>query len=76
MDTTLQAMTSGAITPTTAIAWFLIAALFGGLGGIIGANWLGGKYLGKELVIMMGMPAGIVAAAPGILIGLLLLKMM
>jgi len=54
----------------------LIAIVLGGTGGCVGANILGGKSLGKELVFMMGFPFGVAAALPGVLIGLLVSRML
>lgn len=75
MEGTLQQLATGDINPLTCALWILIAAVFGGAGGCIGANFLGGKHLGKELVFMMGVPFGALAAVPGVIFGLLLLKL-
>lgn len=75
MEGTLQLLASGEITPLTCTIWVLMAGLAGGLGGILGANMLGGKALGKELVLMMGAPMGALVAAPGVLLALILLKL-
>lgn len=75
MESTLQLMASGEITPMTCALWVIMAGIAGGLGGILGANLLGGKALGKELVLMMGAPMGALVAAPGVLLALILLKL-
>lgn len=70
MDGTFQQLAAGQLTPVTCTLYGLIAAIMGGAGGCIGANFLGGKSLGKELIFMMGFPFGVAAAVPGVLIGL------
>lgn len=75
MDLLVQQMNNGELTAITIVLWVVLAGLVGAVGGCIGASVLGGKHLGKELVIMMGAPFGALAAAPGVLLALLLLKL-
>ena len=76
MDSIYQQLATGALTPVTCALYGLIAIFLGGTGGCVGANILGGKSLGKELVFMMGFPFGVAAALPGVLIGLLVSRML
>lgn len=76
MDGTFQQLAAGELTPVTCALYGLTAAILGGAGGCIGANFLGGKSLGKELTFMMGFPFGVAVAVPGVLIGLLVSRML
>ncbi|PZM80336.1 MAG: hypothetical protein DKT66_13810 [Candidatus Melainabacteria bacterium] len=73
METILQQMINGDINQMTTIGFALVAAFVGAASGCIGAEMVGGKFLGKELVMMMGAPFGAMASVPGVLIGLLIL---
>ncbi len=53
----------------------LIALVVGIAGGAIGGVIVGGKHIGNELAAMMGGLYGPMATVPGILIGLLILKL-
>jgi len=73
VDAILNSLMSGEITLITGILWFIIATIVGAIGGAIGGIVVGGEHMGNELAAMMGSFFGPMAAAPGILIALLIL---
>ena len=54
----------------------LIALVIGVVGGAVGGIIVGGKHLGNELAAMMGAFYGPMASIPGVLIGLIILKLL
>tara|TARA_R110002124_G_scaffold139566_2_gene303763 strand:+ start:689 stop:919 length:231 start_codon:yes stop_codon:yes gene_type:complete len=57
-------------------AWgALVAVIVGIAAGAIGGIIVGGKHLGNELAAMMGAFFGPMATLPGVLLGLLVLKL-
>ncbi len=73
MDATLNSLMAGEITLTTIILWYIIAMLVGAIGGAVGGIIVGGKHMGNELAAMMGSFFGPMAAAPGVLLALIIL---
>jgi len=67
-------LVSGNITIITGIIWYCVAFVAGAIGGAIGGILVGGEHLGKELAAMMGGFFGPIAAAPGVLLGLIALN--
>ncbi len=65
---------SGNLTVITGIIWYIVAYVIGTAGGAIGGILVGGEHLGKELAAMMGGFFGPIAAAPGVLLGLIALN--
>ena len=57
------------------VVWTVLAALLAMAGGAAAAVKLAGKDLGTPLAAMMGVLFGPVAAVPGVLIGLIFLKL-
>ena len=74
MESLMQNLSSGHINVLTTIVWLLIAGCIGALAGGVSAIKLGGKDLGTEVSLMMGIPFGVIAVLPGILVGLIVLK--
>jgi hypothetical protein len=52
----------------------LLALVVGSVSGAISATVLGGKDIGNQLCVLMGSSFGPVAAVPGTLLGLIVLK--
>jgi hypothetical protein len=73
MSALLQALLGGELNALTLVVWTLIAMLLSLAAGAAAGVVLAGKDLGNSLAAMMGGMFGPVAAAPGILVGLLLL---
>lgn len=73
MENILSDLGTGNITILTAIIWYCVAFVIGAAGGAIGGIIVGGEHLGKELAAMMGGFFGPIAAAPGVLLGLIVL---
>lgn len=68
-----NSLMAGDITIVNGIIWYVIALLVGAIGGAIGGIVIGGKHMGNELAAMMGAFFGPIAAAPGVLVGLIVL---
>ena len=64
-----SALTGGAI-----VLWTLLALAMSTAGGALAGMKLGGKDLGSSLAALMGAMYGPVAAVPGILLGLIVLR--
>lgn len=73
MDEIINALMTGEITLITCIIWYIIAMIIGAIGGAVGGMIVGGKHMGYELAAMMGSFFGPMAAAPGVLIALIIL---
>ncbi len=73
MDNILDAMMAGDITLITVILWYIVALVLGAVGGAIGGMLVGGEHMGNELAAMMGAFFGPIAAAPGVLLALIVL---
>lgn len=73
MDNIINALMAGDITLVTGIIWYIVALVVGAIGGAIGGVIVGGKHMGNELAAMMGSFFGPMAAAPGVLIALIVL---
>ena len=73
MEAIINSLMAGEITLITCIFWFIIAMILGAIGGAIGGIIVGGKHMGNELATMMGSFFGPMAAAPGVLIALIIL---
>jgi len=73
MNGLMQQLGSGQLTAFTIIVWTVLAFLLAVAGGAAAGVKLGGKDLGNSLAALMGAMYGPVAAAPGILAGLIVL---
>jgi hypothetical protein len=73
VDEIINSLMAGEITLITCIMWYIIAMIIGAIGGAIGGIIVGGKHMGNELAAMMGSFFGPMAAAPGVLIALIIL---
>jgi len=69
----INSLMVGEITLITCILWYITAMIVGAIGGAIGGIIVGGKHMGNELAAMMGSFFGPMAAAPGVLIALIIL---
>jgi len=69
----INSLMAGEITLITGILWYIIALVIGAIGGAVGGMIVGGKHMGYELAAMMGCFFGPMAAAPGVLIALIIL---
>ena len=65
----------GRLTAATIVIWTCCAFALAALGGAISGVWLAGRDLGNDLAAMMGAMFGPTAAAPGILLGLIILAL-
>lgn len=74
MESFGQSLSSNQIDFTTGAVWLAASLLCGGGAGSLSALKLAGKDIGNELASMMGSVFGAVAAVPGILVGLIVLK--
>jgi hypothetical protein len=72
----MQQLTTGYLGVATIVVWTLIAAVLAMAGGALAAVKLAGKDLGNPLAALMGVLFGPVAAVPGVLIGLIVLKLL
>ncbi len=75
MDSFVHSLGTGEINLLTGAVWLLVSLIFGAAGGAVSAMKLGGKDIGNELALMMGSFFGPLAAVPGVLIGLIVLKL-
>ncbi len=73
MDSILNDLASGQISWLTGTIWYVIALIIGVIAGAIGGMIIGAEHLGKELAAMMGGFFGPIAAAPGVLLAILIL---
>lgn len=75
MESFGQSLASGEINFATGAVWIVTAVLLGAGAGALSALKLAGKDIGNELALMMGSVFGPLGAVPGILIGLIVLKL-
>ena len=73
MEQIFNTLINGEITLITCILWYIIAFIIGAIGGAIGGIVVGGAHMGNELAAMMGSFFGPIAAAPGVLLALIIL---
>ena len=76
MQAFFQQLTSGSLGAAAIIFWTMLAAVLAMAGGALAGMKLAGKDLGNALASMMGLLFGPVAAVPGVLLALLLLKLL
>jgi hypothetical protein len=69
-----NSLLTGEITLITCAIWYCIALAIGAAGGAIGGIIVGGEHLGNDLAAMMGGFFGPLAAAPGVLLALIILS--
>ena len=74
MQAMLQAMGGGGFGIAAIVVWTLVAALLATAGGAAAGVKLAGKDLGVPLAAMMGAMYGPLAAAPAVLLGLIILR--
>ncbi len=67
-------LASGQLDLISAIVCLVLAVVFGAGGGALGGIKLGGQFIGNKLSAIMGMSFGIIAALPGVILGLLVLR--
>lgn len=67
-------METGYLSIVSIVVWALVAAVFAIAGGALAGMKLAGKDLGNALAAMMGAMFGPVAAVPGVVLGLIVLK--
>jgi len=68
-----NSLMAGDITLITCVLWYGIALAIGAAGGAIGGMIVGGQHMGYELAAMLGAFFGPMAAAPGVLLALIIL---
>jgi hypothetical protein len=73
MHALLQQLAGGQLTAGTIALWTLLGILLSIAAGAVSGVTLAGKDLGATLAAMMGAMFGPVAAAPGILLALIIL---
>ena len=73
MESIINELITGQINWGTGAVWYVIALIIGAIGGAIGGIIVGGEHLGKELAAMLGAFYGPMAAAPGVLVALIIL---
>lgn len=73
MNEVMQQLASGQLTAVTIIVWTLVAFLIAIAGGAAAGWKLGAKDLGGGVAALIGGMYGPVAAAPGVLAGLIVL---
>lgn len=71
----LQQLGSEPLALVSILVWTLLAFVLAIAGGALMGLRLGASALGKELAALMGALFGPVAAVPGVLLGLLILKL-
>lgn len=74
MQMIIQQLGTGSLSFAAIVVWTLIAVVLAMAGGVAAAVKLAGKDLGNPLASMMGVLFGPVAAVPGILLGLIVLR--
>lgn len=75
MQALMQQLADGSLSAATIVVWTLIAAVISIAGGALAGTVLAGKDLGNALAAMMGGMFGPVAVVPGVLLGLVILKL-
>jgi hypothetical protein len=75
MESLLNSLNTNHITTETVLVLLLISFCAGSIGGALSALKLGGAIVGNDLALFMGGFFGPIAAVPGILIGLVILKL-
>jgi hypothetical protein len=75
METFISQLATGEITWATGAAMVALATVVGAIGGALGGLKIGGEHIGKQTAMMMGAFFGPLAALPGVLIGLIVLKL-
>ncbi len=75
MDSFVHSLAAGEINALTSIVWVLAAGFFAAAAGAGSAVKLAGKDIGNELALMMGCLFGPLAALPGVVVGLIVLKL-
>lgn len=75
MQGLMQQLTEGNLGVTTIVVWTLVAAVLSIAGGALAGIQLAGKDLGNSLAAIMGAMFGPIAAVPGIVLGLIILKL-
>ena len=73
MHEVIHQLTSGQLTAITIPVWTILSVLLSIAAGALSGIQLAGKDLGNSLAAMMGAMFGPMAAAPGILAGLIIL---
>jgi hypothetical protein len=73
MSEMLRQLAGGQLTALTIALWTLLALVVSIAAGAIAGIKIGGKDLGNSLAALMGAMYGPIAAAPGILVGLIVL---
>jgi hypothetical protein len=73
MEDLMRELGDGQLTVLTIIVWTILASVVSVGAGAVAGLTLGGKDLGNSLAASMGALYGPLAAAPGILIGLIVL---
>ncbi len=76
MESFLHSLAASEINALTGIVWLVASLLFGALAGALSAMKLAGKDIGNELALMMGSVFGPIAVIPGVLLGLVVLKLL
>lgn len=74
MELMQQNLVSGQMDIASTIVCLVLALVFGAGGGALGGMKLGGQFIGNKLSAMMGMTFGVIAALPGTILGLIVLK--
>lgn len=75
MQGLMQQLTDGSLNVTAIVVWTLLAAVLAIAGGALAGIVLAGKDLGNQLAALMGGMFGPVAVVPGVLLGLIVLKL-
>ncbi len=76
MQPLVTSLGAGEISLTTGLIWLLLALVVGAISGSLSAMKLGGADIGNQLALMIGSVFGPLAAVPGILVGLIILKLL
>lgn len=76
MEVLMRELGEGQLTAVTIVVWTLLASLVSIGAGAVAGMALGGRDLGRSLAALMGALYGPLAAAPGILIGLIVLTLL
>lgn len=75
MQGLMQQLTDGSLNVTAIVVWTLLAAVLAIAGGALAGIVLAGKDLGNQLAALMGGMFGPIAVVPGVLLGLIVLKL-
>jgi hypothetical protein len=73
MEVLMRELWDGQLTVLTIIVWTILASVVSVGAGAVAGLTLGGRDLGTSLAALMGALYGPLAAAPGILLGLIVL---